>query len=72
MASCAKTLQNMFIRVFDPLLEFTSGTGVRQYYLDQHVWVADNDQKSFRSRDGHVEAFGVGQKAQCTLQIVAW
>lgn len=66
-------LQNMFINVFDLLSESLNlWTDVRQHYLDQHVWVADDDQKSFWSRDRHVEAFGVGHKAQCTLQIIAW
>lgn len=41
-------LQNMFINVFDLLSESLNlWTDIRQHYLDQHVWVADDDQKSF-------------------------
>lgn len=55
-----------------PSLFASTLTGTRQEYLNQRVWVANDDEKSFRSSDGHIKAFGVGQKAKATQQIVPW
>lgn len=41
-------------------------------YLNKNMWVANNNKKSFGSSDGHIKAFWIGQKAQSTLQIIAW
>lgn len=37
---------------------------------DENVGVSNNYKQGFGTSDGDVEAFGIGQKAKCTLQIV--
>lgn len=37
---------------------------------DEDVGVPNNYEQGFGASDGHVEAFGVGQKAESTLQII--
>lgn len=40
-------------------------------HLDENVGVSNNYEKGFGTSDGDIEAFGVGQKAEHILQIIA-
>lgn len=39
-------------------------------YPNENVGVSNNYKQGFGTSDGYVEAFGIGQKAKRTLQIV--